>query len=460
MARLLAIITAGCLLALGTDARAAGAPPLQIVALGNSVTATGALQSDGWLRQYEQSATAGLTAPVHVNTFAVFGGVAAQIRSRAAGDDAQSALAQATIVTVEAGLNDFLFARGPYVAGTCGGADHEDCLRAMLANFDTEFGALLSGVADATDGRPVALRTMTIYYPVVAADLASGDFDVLRAYLAQMNDAVAARAAAHGFAVADIRAAFNGVDGAADPLASGLVLPDGVHPSSAGHAAIAAAVAALGYAPLDEDGDSVIDARDNCAGLPNTDQRNTDGMIEMPGRGYIDATRPMSDEYGDTCDADDDNDGLSDADEASGAACASRITDPLLDDSDGDRVLDGAECALGGDPTRATSLPPSWLCGTNSDADGDDLLDNRERCYYNTSPSSGDSDGDGCGDVLEVTSINADRIVNIVDLQQILSAANTSSTQGLYVANFDVSRNGSIDVLDLQQVARLVGANC
>ena len=88
----------------------------------------------------------------------------------------------------------------------------------------------------------------------------------------------------------------------------------------------------------DGDGDGVPDDIDNCPAVPNgpsalhpddqgISQRNTDG-----------------DALGDACDPDDDNDGLTDIEEAALG------TNRLLADSDNDGVNDGAEVAFGSDP--------------------------------------------------------------------------------------------------------------
>ena len=80
--------------------------------------------------------------------------------------------------------------------------------------------------------------------------------------------------------------------------------------------------------PTDTDSDGIADEADNCPANYNIRQIDTDEDLE-----------------GDTCDIDDDGDGLSDADEINVYE-----TDPLNTDSDGDGVSDKAEIDAGTDP--------------------------------------------------------------------------------------------------------------
>ncbi len=83
---------------------------------------------------------------------------------------------------------------------------------------------------------------------------------------------------------------------------------------------------------VDTDQDGVADSSDNCVSLANANQLNTDG-----------------DAQGNVCDADDDDDGLTDAQEGA------RGTDPLDADSDNDGHSDGAEVTDGTGPMDALS---------------------------------------------------------------------------------------------------------
>jgi YVTN family beta-propeller protein len=206
--------------------------------------------------------------------------------------------------------------------------------------------------------------------------------------------------------------------------------------------------------PVDEDKDGLSDGLDNCDAAPNPGQENNDHEdVLVTSIGRVDATSPNADYRGDACDPDDDNDGVSDTEEL-GLPCAtaSGATDPKRADTDGDRVLDGAECALGTDPVSPISVPSSSACRTPGDEDLDGVLDAVERCFYNTNPSDIDTDDDACSDGREIASVNGDRDVNVLDLYLVARTALSP-----YVLEFDLDRNGSVDVMDLYFQARQHG---
>lgn len=116
-------------------------------------------------------------------------------------------------------------------------------------------------------------------------------------------------------------------------------------------------VTATGSGPLDADGDGVTDAADNCPAAANADQLDTD-----------------ADGAGDTCDADDDNDGVADGDDAF-------PLDPSeTQDTDGDGTGNNAD----------------------TDDDGDTVADAADNCPLAANGDQADSDGDGIGDVCDV----------------------------------------------------------
>ena len=210
----------------------------------------------------------------------------------------------------------------------------------------------------------------------------------------------------------------------------------------------------------DTDGDTVADIADNCPLVVNPLQQNDDAnFIEMSPQPYDDLTLANSDGLGNACDDNDDNDGLLDAQEgvfpAPACPSASAMTSPTLRDSDGDRALDGAECARNTDPSNPASAPTIAQCGANTDA-----TTTAYGCfgvsYYNTNPSLADTDLDGIADGCEVASINADTVVNVIDLQQI-AAHFTPLPYGQpgppHLINFDVTKDGAVNVIDLQQTA-------
>ncbi|MEZ4711444.1 MAG: Ig-like domain-containing protein [Caldilineaceae bacterium] len=95
----------------------------------------------------------------------------------------------------------------------------------------------------------------------------------------------------------------------------------------------------VGGLDCDTDGDGVADGSDNCPALNNPDQANFD-----------------NDSQGDACDPDDDNDGLSDVDEAAAGA------NPFNPDTDDDTVGDNSDSCPPRGPTVAVVSNDTPLC--------------------------------------------------------------------------------------------------
>lgn len=129
---------------------------------------------------------------------------------------------------------------------------------------------------------------------------------------------------------------------------------------------------------LDTDGDGIVDPRDNCVTIPNTDQVDFD-----------------SDNQGNLCDNDDDNDGHADASDAF-------PLDPTeWSDNDSDGVGDNRDTDDDNDGVPDADEPSS---GTNPmvfDTDGDGVSDSQDPCPTDNTNACVDTDGDGVPNTLD-----------------------------------------------------------
>ena len=249
----------------------------------------------------------------------------------------------------------------------------------------------------------------------------------------------------------------------------------------------------------DADGDGVDDATDNCPGIANPGQQNTDREIDNgPGIAAKDITVPnaISDTDGDACetDGDADNDGLADASEAplgncgdfdgtdashpspaggdltnddngNGVPAPTDVADngPSWD-TDNDGALDGAECQLNFNP-RSSSRPSAAQCGGAVDADGDGLPLSAERCKWgtiDTAVTGVDSDGDGKKDCVEANDTNGDGVQNFPgDTINSAKAANSIIAKTM---DFDLNGDGVVnfpgDTILSAKLSNHVGGIC
>jgi subtilisin family serine protease len=162
------------------------------------------------------------------------------------------------------------------------------------------------------------------------------------------------------------------------------------------------------YMDPDSDGDTVIDTLDNCPNDANTDQSDVDGDL-----------------LGDVCDPDADGDGLFNTDEAIYG------TNPLLNDTDGDTLLDGEEVNTHGTDPLST------------DTDSDDVSDGDEINVYGTDPNIsnvGDIGPRGASD----NQLNA---ADMVVLSRLVIGEITPTAIELVLA--DINNDGQINVADL-----------
>jgi len=84
---------------------------------------------------------------------------------------------------------------------------------------------------------------------------------------------------------------------------------------------------------------------------------------------------------------------------------------------------------------------------------------NRSFVFDLTDPLHPNTDGDACPDGKEVASVNRSGTVEVVDVQQVASELGPYAFPGTPVeVDFDMTKNGTIDVLDLQQLAARLGS--
>ncbi len=220
--------------------------PLQYAALGDSL-ATGAGADTSYVTEYAAWLREQAQVEVTVRNFAVDGWTSEQLLAAIRTDPSmREAVAAADVVTWNIGGNDLLAALALYLQGACGGADGQECLRAAVDRAAANGTAVLDELLRLRGGVSAGLRTLDLYLPFMEDPRVAPYLPELRPYLDGFNDRLRDAVRERGVAAANVSGAFHGAAGDDDPVASGLISPDGLHPSDRGHAVIAAELASLG----------------------------------------------------------------------------------------------------------------------------------------------------------------------------------------------------------------------
>ncbi|HSV65074.1 MAG TPA: SGNH/GDSL hydrolase family protein [Mycobacteriales bacterium] len=229
-------------------ARGAQPAATTLVGLGDSVPAASGCDCTSFVAGYGARLADRTGGPVIVHNLSVPGQTSADLLAGlATGQPAAAAVAQAAVVTVTVGANDFRDQAAAIQDDDCGGDDDLDCTADTLASMRQTLGAVLDRIKSLHGRRPVAIA-LTGYWAVfedgaIAQQLYSPV--VLRRYdelTRRVNAAIVGVARAAHAAYVDLYAAFKGTDGQADDTR--LLAPDGDHPDQDGHDLIADALLA------------------------------------------------------------------------------------------------------------------------------------------------------------------------------------------------------------------------
>jgi hypothetical protein len=145
--------------------------------------------------------------------------------------------------------------------------------------------------------------------------------------------------------------------------------------------------------PNDLDDDCVTDSIDNCYGVPNPDQVDSDG-----------------DGRGDACQDDDDSDGIPDTQDncrtiknpGQENTNGTRYGDACFKDSDRDGTIDAEDnCWRVFNPDQANNDRDAAGDVCDADDDNDGALDRVDNCPLNVNKDQSDVDGDGIGDACD-----------------------------------------------------------
>jgi lysophospholipase L1-like esterase len=224
-------------------------PSWTVTGLGDSVTAGASCDCDDFVARYAELTRHSTGSEVSEHNLGVPGSTSADLVSLLSQPQTASTVAGSDIVLVTIGANDLAGELTDWQNGHCPLSCFAQAMPAIQANI----AELVHGVQRLRTGRPTEIL-VTDYWNVFldgapAAPLGPSYHAISDQVTRLANTAICAGANSSGATCVDLYADFK-ADGSADPTP--LLAVDGDHPDAAGHQVIAEALAAHGWAELQQ----------------------------------------------------------------------------------------------------------------------------------------------------------------------------------------------------------------
>ena len=236
------------------SAQQSGSPSATVTytAMGDSLAANvGATSANGYVPQYCGYFSTDTANTCSLNNLGVSGWNSTQLYNAVRTDqNFRNSIAASQIVTWDIGGNDLTGPLQLYLAGFCGGADNQNCLRAAVAQFKTNWSGIITEILSLRNTNNHAIRTMNIYNPFVNTLRANGALALANRYLGEVNDHIETTCAQNHIIMANVFYAFNGANGEEDPGSRGYLFTDNFHPNDTGYRIIADLFRDGRYAPV------------------------------------------------------------------------------------------------------------------------------------------------------------------------------------------------------------------